>query len=339
MTTDQQENNIWQQQPDQQGYADPTFYQQAAQDQVHAGYGQHHVQQTYAGQPATERYAAPQPGQAYGHPAPQYPHGYGQTPYHQAQPEQPSYGGHNGSGYYGPTGGGAPSAPAGGGPGIGMVIAVTAIFGLFGMIPASRRAKKAQALGLSGGKYWKAFGITLAASTVLYITLANMGGGPQVDAAATPANTVKPAATAATAKPAAPVKPANTAKPPATVQAAAKPTQAGGGYAKLTNRTWLQIVKNPDGHAGEKVIIYGQIYQFDNFTGTDSFMAIAGPTKNESDSDTNTSFIGDAAMLADFVNDEVFRADAIVVGADNYDTQGGAHTTAPKLQIVSITKI
>jgi hypothetical protein len=43
-------------------------------------------------------------------------------------------------------------------------------------------------------------------------------------------------------------------------------------------------------------------------------------------------------MLSDFVNDDTFRAEAIVTGADNYETQDGGTTTAPKLQIVSIKR-
>jgi hypothetical protein len=77
-------------------------------------------------------------------------------------------------GYYGPAGGVTPAGfvmPGGEAPGIGMVVAITALFGLFGLIPASGRAKKARALGLPTAKYWIAFGATTAANFVVGIFL------------------------------------------------------------------------------------------------------------------------------------------------------------------------
>ena len=68
------------------------------------------------------------------------------------------------------------------------------------------------------------------------------------------------------------------------------------------------------------------------------FRATAG-TQYASDSDTNTMFTGDATMLDDFVQGDVFRAQAEVVGSYDYDTQEGGNTTVPELRIVSIKKI
>jgi hypothetical protein len=329
MTTEPQTDGTWQQ-PDVPGYAhgqgynaEAAYYQQPAQ----TGNGQ----QYSATPPSAGQYtsAAPQPPPPYGQPAPQALNQgtYAQMPYQQSPPAQPPYGGYNGSGYYGPAGGVAYTAPTSQAPGIGMIIAVTALFGLLGLIPTTRRAKKAQALGLSGGKYWKTFGATLAATWVFFIILsiATSGSNNSTATEATPA------------QPAGLVAPVATAKP---VPATSKPTVHAprDTYTKLSSRSWLQIVKNPEGHVGEKVIIYGQIYQFDNFTGTDAFMAIAGPSMSKSDSDANASFVGDAGLLADFVKDDTFRAEAVVVGADNYRTQAGGITTAPRLQIVSIKK-
>ncbi|WP_250034966.1 NB-ARC domain-containing protein [Paractinoplanes maris] len=333
MTAEPQNDGLWTSQPGPQGQSQPQpfgpqqgyvqqapaqsgYYQQTAPGTAAADYGQQY-------QGTHNATGAPQ--HAYAPTAP--PVGY--PPAYQAGPAGP-YGGYNGPGYYGP-GGAMPMAPIGKAPGIGMVIAITALFGLFGLIPASRRAKKAQSLGHSGGKYWKTFGATLAVTWLLFI-IANVASSSD-DNTATAAD---PTATAVVAEPAATAKPAATVKPANTV----KPAQGNGDtYAKLTDRSWLQIVKNPDGHAGEKVVIYGQIYQFDSFTGTDAFMAYAGPRKTSVDPGTNTSFIGDTTMLADFVMDDMFRAEAVVVGSDAYEMQEGGTTVAPKLQIVSITKI
>ena len=62
-------------------------------------------------------------------------------------------------------------------PGVGPVIAFTALFGIFGAISASRRAKKAQAAGSPGRPYWMAFGITLAVVYALLAVMALAGPG------------------------------------------------------------------------------------------------------------------------------------------------------------------
>ncbi|GIE94639.1 hypothetical protein [Paractinoplanes rishiriensis] len=49
--------------------------------------------------------------------------------------------------------------------------------------------------------------------------------------------------------------------------------------------------------------------------------------------------VGDAGMLGEFVEGDLFRAEAIVVGAHDYDTQIGGHTVAPKLQVTSIKAV
>ena len=73
------------------------------------------------------------------------PHGY------------PNYGGH--PHYGGQFGAPAPPAP----PGLTATVIVTLLAGIFGVIPASLHASRAQQMGYPGGRYWKAFGITFGA--------------------------------------------------------------------------------------------------------------------------------------------------------------------------------
>lgn len=47
-------------------------------------------------------------------------------------------------------------------------VLVTAFFGLFGLIPASRHSRRAEQLGVPGGRYFTAFGITFAAMAVAW---------------------------------------------------------------------------------------------------------------------------------------------------------------------------
>jgi enoyl-CoA hydratase/carnithine racemase len=59
-------------------------------------------------------------------------------------------------------------------PTVTSTVLVTLFFGLFGLIPAAGNTNRARALGLRTRKYWAAFGITFAASTVLWLTLWTM---------------------------------------------------------------------------------------------------------------------------------------------------------------------
>lgn len=38
-------------------------------------------------------------------------------------------------------------------------------------------------------------------------------------------------------------------------------------------REWALIAKSPDQHAGERIIVYGEVTQFDAATGTSAFRA------------------------------------------------------------------
>lgn len=136
---------------------------------------------------------------------------------------------------------------------------------------------------------------------------------------------------------AAPPRATTTTAPAATTALALPSTPA----RKITAREWQLIAKNPDAHIGDTVIVYGQVTQFDAATGTTAFRANADgvehkPAYGYADYSTNTLFAGDAAVLRDIVEGDLFKAEAIVVGATSYDTQIGGATTAPQL---SVTKI
>lgn len=64
-----------------------------------------------------------------------------------------------GDGYYGPPSVEPP-------PGLALTIVITLFFGLFGLIPAALAAGKARRAGHSEGRYWIAFGTSLAAAVL-----------------------------------------------------------------------------------------------------------------------------------------------------------------------------
>ena len=121
----------------------------------------------------------------------------------------------------------------------------------------------------------------------------------------------------------------------------ARPTvnTSSGSYDTLTSRAWKKLVKAPDSYIGQTYKVWGCIAQFDAATGLDTFRASAWFKKTSTwflDGE-NALFTGDASRLADFVEEDVFVANVMVLGSLNYDTQIGGNTTAPWFSVDKIT--
>jgi len=56
-------------------------------------------------------------------------------------------------------------------PGVAIVVAITVLFGIFGIIPAAMRSDRARREGYSTGRYWTAFAVTLVIMIGLYAIL------------------------------------------------------------------------------------------------------------------------------------------------------------------------
>jgi hypothetical protein len=56
-------------------------------------------------------------------------------------------------------------------PTITSTVLITVFFGLFGLIPAVSNTNRARALGVQTSKYWKAFGVTMAAVLVGWVLI------------------------------------------------------------------------------------------------------------------------------------------------------------------------
>jgi hypothetical protein len=121
---------------------------------------------------------------------------------------------------------------------------------------------------------------------------------------------------------------------PATTFAAA-PAKA------ITEREWQLIAKNPDSHIGERVIVYGQVTQFDSATGTTGFRANVGAVAKKAsygwaDYDTNTVLTGTGGLLDQVVQGDLFKAEVTVAGSYSYQTTMGGSLTAPSLLVTKI---
>jgi hypothetical protein len=84
----------------------------------------------------------------------------------------------------------------------------------------------------------------------------------------------------------------------------------------LTEREWALIAKDPDAHAGERVVVHGRVTQFDPNTGDASFRAdVSGVAEPAPLSGTNTLLTGRARDLAPVVEGDRFTAEVTVRGA------------------------
>ena len=54
-------------------------------------------------------------------------------------------------------------------PAVTTTVVITILFGVFGAIPASMHTNRALTAGVRTSKYWKAFGITMAASIAAFV--------------------------------------------------------------------------------------------------------------------------------------------------------------------------
>ncbi len=144
-------------------------------------------------------------------------------------------------------------------------------------------------------------------------TAADAGEAPSATAAPTPKPTAKPT-------------PAPTPKPVA--------------YAKLNERGWKRLVKNPDAYTGRRYVLYACIWQFDGATGPGQFLATASYRKPPYwwvDSE-NAAFNGDPSQLDAFVEDDVVWMQVVSLGSYSYDTQAGGNTTVPAFEVVRIKR-
>ncbi|MDO5500248.1 MAG: hypothetical protein Q4F67_11285 [Propionibacteriaceae bacterium] len=163
-----------------------------------------------------------------------------------------------------------PTGPAVAPPGIAPTVIVTALVGVFGLIPAAMAATRAQELGHPVGKYWRAFGITLAIAFLVQVLLvffivlpAIQGTGlPRAqtvstydDAGPTPAQPTAPPTEQPPPEPLPP--PGNPTYPPPATYQPAPPTYGGqpparppaqvpnlGTITSLPSGTWITVLES-----------------------------------------------------------------------------------------------
>ena len=189
--------------------------------------------------------------------------------------------------------------------------------------------------GIASGGGTKSVNIAPAADSVATSSAADKGAADK--AAADKAAADKAAAAKAAADKAAAAK-AAAAKAAADKAAAAKAAawKNPATYKSMSARNFALLVKNPDAHIGEKLVIYGYISQFDAATGTDTFLAQVASVRKADWYEYDENVMATAADANDFTR--VVEGDKVtlyveVMGSFSYDTQAGGNTTVPQVRV------
>ena len=113
-------------------------------------------------------------------------------------------------------------------------------------------------------------------------------------------------------------------------------------YHALAPRDFALLVRDPDSHVGEKVVIYGKITQFDAATGKNEFRGDTGPlAPGEGDAySQNTYLVAPVAALWRMsVEKDQLRMFAEVMRSYTYDTTTNGHITAPKFAVYMVDNL
>ena len=201
-----------------------------------------------------------------------------------------------------------------------------------------------------GGKgWWIAAGVAAVIGIFGVIgSFADTGATPEPEATVSAIETVVPEPPVATPTEEPVEEPTEPAEEP-TEAVIDEPTEAAEAPAKsdhesLTSREFAKLVKDPDAHVGENVIVYAEVTQFDAATGDEAFRGSVTSDKQE-DTDyywidgENAFFEGDADLLADVVAEDVVKVWVTVGGSYSYDTQNGGSTTVPSFLVNHIDVI
>lgn len=114
-------------------------------------------------------------------------------------------------------------------------------------------------------------------------------------------------------------------------------------HKHITTRKFRKIAKDPDSYIGKRVIIFGEVTQFDSATGPKTFLADSGAAKKYPeygfvDYEQNSMFTGTKTQLGGIVQDDLVKVRATCLGSMDYDTQIGGQTTVPLFQVDKIKR-
>ncbi|MFC5379313.1 DUF4190 domain-containing protein [Aquipuribacter nitratireducens] len=112
-------------------------------------------------------------------------------------------------------------------------------------------------------------------------------------------------------------------------------------FSELTAEDWAALLREPETRAGDGVVFFAEVFQFDTNTGTNAFLANAGYTQPTTEFEfQDTVFVqlsGDAG--SQLAEGDVLRVEGVVEGVLDYDTLVGGSNSVPSVTAVSIENV
>ena len=124
--------------------------------------------------------------------------------------------------------------------------------------------------------------------------------------------------------------------------AAQQQSAVAATYSPISSHAWALIAKNPNAYKGKNIQVYGQVDQFDTFTGTKQFLGDTDGVNEYSNGFWVSTYleslmVGTTSMFAQLAQGDIYRANVTVLGTFSYSTRSGAKNTIVKLGVKSIT--
>lgn len=113
-------------------------------------------------------------------------------------------------------------------------------------------------------------------------------------------------------------------------------------HRPVSERRLKQIIKSPEGHVGDRVIVFASVDQFDSATGSDAFrgsVADHDTTEYGFFTGENSFFMGTERRLRRIVQGDVVKVWATVSGSFDYETTMGGSTTVPQFEVDRIKRV
>jgi hypothetical protein len=109
-------------------------------------------------------------------------------------------------------------------------------------------------------------------------------------------------------------------------------------YQSLSPRDYARLVKDPDSNKGRKIIVYGEVKQFDTSTGKSQFRAHTGAQTGDYPQNTIIDAV-DPSILTNVVKNDIVTMWCQVKGSTTYDTTMNGHLTVSQFSVYIIEDV
>lgn len=112
-------------------------------------------------------------------------------------------------------------------------------------------------------------------------------------------------------------------------------------FAELSAENWEGLLRDPESRSGDGVVFYAEVFQYDTNTGTDAFLANAGPGQPAAEFELHdsvlVSLVGDSGTQ--IAEGDVLRVEGVVDGVLDYETLIGGNNSVPAVTAVTVEKV